>query len=188
MRWVKAVGRRLFGRYSLYRVYSLPLGTVCDCECCPARLEVKPVQDWAQLLLSQSPEVRELVGYRAEEAYCLGAWIAGELVAAAVVWYGDTYARRRGFWPLSPGEAKLVQITTDERHRGRGIAPELLKQTARHMRMLGYEKLYARVWHSNRSSIAAFRKAGWVCVAFVVEIHPVGSRRPVRIVWRRRIV
>jgi RimJ/RimL family protein N-acetyltransferase len=128
-------------------------------------------------------EIRALENYRGDDAACFAIFETDSPVAVCWFWFGETYTQRN-FWPLQDRQAKLVQITTALPYRGKGYAPRLLAFAAAEMKHRGFEQLYARIWHSNSPSIAAFEKAGWRYGAFVAELHPLGKTRPWRIVRR----
>lgn len=90
-------------------------------------------------------------------------------------WYDDRY-KERNFWPLIKGEAKLVDIETLQEARGMGIASNLIIYSSNEMKKLGFERLYARIWHSNTPSLRAFAKAGWKPHCLVIEIYPLGKK------------
>lgn len=183
MSLIRSVARLMLGDYDLYRIYTLDLSRVA----LPLASDLVLTQlvDASQLTESECVALRDLGAYAAPDARCFGAWSDGELVGACWFWYGRTYLKR-GFWPLRDGEAKLVQITVHDRVRGRGIATQLLHFAAKEMQQAGFQRLYARIWHSHAPSIAAFEKAGWRYFAFVAVFHPFGRKRPVRFEWRKR--
>ncbi len=183
-RWARRLARRVLGEYALFRIYALDIpvpGPIKDTEC----LRFGPIEDPEELARSGDAELREMVEYAGPEAFGFGVWVEGELAAACWYWVGERY-RTRGFWPLGEDEAKLVQIATAHRFRGRGIASRLITWSSSRMGEQGFRRLYARIWHSNRASRAAFAKAGWSEVAFVIDIYPLGRRRRLRLVHRRR--
>src|SRR5687767_1260986 len=102
----------------------------------------------------------------------LGLFIGGERACACWIWYGERYRRERNFWPLADKEAKLVQIETDPKFRGRGLAGRLLAHARVEMRRRGFTRMYARIWHSNEPSVRVFTKAGWTYERFVLEVDP----------------
>lgn len=100
-------------------------------------------------------------------------------LCTCAVWFGEKY-RTRNYWPLKSGECKLISLETSAEARGRGIAPLVLHYATRQMAAQGFNRVYARVWHSNAASLRAFSKAGWRKHAVVIEVFPV--RRKIRIV------
>lgn len=140
----------------------------------------------AEIRASTVPEIRATSTFAGQDArgFCLTE--SGEIVAVCWFWWGERY-RARNFWALRKDEAKLVQIVVAGRARGRGLAPKLLRSAADMMHDDGYSQLFARVWHSNHSSLRAFEKAGWDRVAFVANLGFRGFRAPVRITvpWHR---
>lgn len=109
---------------------------------------------------ASAPEIRAVAWYGGSEARGYGLMRDGELVAVCWYWFGERY-KERNLIPLPMPAAKLVQITTAIAYRGCGLAPALIRGSARAMMAEGFSPLYARVWHSHSSSLAAFRKAGW---------------------------
>lgn len=179
MKFLRAFARWLFGPYDLWRIYALSLDGF-HAPTLPS-WQMKPLQDVKELACASDPILRYLAQFGQEGAQGFGAWVNGELAAACWYWAGETY-KKRNFWPLLDDEAKLVEIATAKRFRGRGIAPQLIAFSAEQMKILGYQRLLARVWHSNRASQSAFRKAGWTYVAFVVQVAPFGINKPLRLV------
>lgn len=176
--YLKAAAGAVLGDYSLYRIYQTSHSSVGP---------DSPVQSLTQsdIVSSTDAYIAQQAWYGGEGSHCY-AMLDGERIAAVCFyWFGDRY-RSRGFWPLSPGEAKLVQIVTSPDYRGGGLAAKLIGGSARRMLDLGYTTLYARVWHSNDPSWRAFKRAGWRHVAWVAEVNPFRSRLPIRLCWRFR--
>lgn len=86
----------------------------------------------------------------------------------AILW-GMEY-KKRNFIKLLEGEAKIISVETDEHYRGRGYAAKLLYACEGFAVSKGISHLYARIWHSNKSSIKAFEKSGWIKHATKVEL------------------
>jgi RimJ/RimL family protein N-acetyltransferase len=61
------------------------------------------------------------------------------------------------------------------------VATTLVSLSAHAMRDKGFDRAFARIWHSNTPSLRAFAKAGWTYVTTVVEVNPLRSRRPLRL-------
>lgn len=182
MSWMHGLLRRLFGDYEIYTIYRLDLprpSVLLDSR--PSAVRLRPLdaaEDWSHL----EPELASQKTYAGADAVGLGAELAGRLVAGCWFWYGERYRTARNFWPLRSGEAKLVQITTSESCRGRGIGLTLMRYAAERMAERGFTRLYARIWHSNRPSLALFQRAGWRKVANVLVLQPLGRGRGRRIV------
>lgn len=176
----KKLARLLFGEYSLYFIYRL------SNECSPkntnnrADLNIHVVDE--SHLTYADELLRQQVGYMGNESMAFGCSANGQLAGICCYWFGDRY-KLRGFWPLAPGEAKLVQIIASPAARGRGIATELIKASAMAMHDAGFSVLYARIWHSNRASIRSFEKAGWLRIAFILEFQPFWATKTKRIHW-----
>ena len=111
-----------------------------------------------------------------------GAFKNNELASICWIWGPETYLTKRNFWPPGKNEAKLVDAYTSENYRNQGLASTLFKFTAKKVKEYGYERLYCRIWHSNKPSLRAFEKAGWIKHAVVYEITPVFCKKPLRFV------
>lgn len=183
MSLVRSALRLALGDYSLYRIYALDARA--EAPAAQTGLQFKPVTH-AQLAQCGCEALRDLAHYAVAEAHCFGAWSGETLAGACCFWHGRTYAARN-FWPLRDGEAKLVQVTVDAQFRGRGVATQLLQYASHEMQEAGFHRLYARIWHSNEPSIRAFVKSGWRYIAFVVELHPFGRKKPLRFERRKKI-
>lgn len=183
--WIKLVSRSLLGEYSLYRIYAFELPasppSLLDEDITLGRIE-----NVAELVRSGDPSLRDLEQYSGEGAIGFGLWMRNELASVCWYWAGNRY-RQRNFWPLAESEAKLVHIATAHRHRGKGLATRLITHSANAMGNIGFQRLFARVWHSNKPSIQTFERAGWRYVAFVMEIKPFNGKRHLRWVWRSKI-
>ena len=81
------------------------------------------------------------------------------LCSLEILW-GETY-KKRGFITLENNEAKVISVETPVDYRGKGHAVRLLQYCEGFVAKEGIKGLYARIWHSNNSSISAFRKSGW---------------------------
>ena len=166
-----------FGEYSLYFVYRSRSSRPVDSA--PSVGLLRPSRE--DLLGSKSSVVSEQTWYLGSESEAFGLADGAGLAAVCFFWHGDRYNRERGFWPLGPRQAKLVQIVVDPAARGKGLATRLIQASAAWMHLQGWEVLYARVWHSNHPSLKAFERAGWERIAFVAEVYPLGSKRKRRI-------
>jgi RimJ/RimL family protein N-acetyltransferase len=170
----------LLGEYGLYRIYTRPTA-----DAPPPRSEkssgftVREIGA-AELLASPDQLVREQAGYLGEDACAFACFDGARIVGVCFYWFGARY-RKRNFWPLADGQAKLVQVVTLPEMRGREVAPTLVALSTHAMRDKGFERTFARIWHSNTPSLRAFARAGWTYVSTVVEINPLRQRRPLRI-------
>jgi GNAT superfamily N-acetyltransferase len=163
--------------YEIYRIY-VQDGFLPPCSP-PGNVFFKRT-DGAELSLATDPQVRALRSYdRSAEAFGFGAVIEGQIQCACWYWVGKTYLQR-GFWHLQPNEAKLVEIATAEQYRGRGLATALIEWSSGEMAQKGFVRRFARIWHSNKSSIRAFAKAGWRPYAFVVTVSLKVSKSSLR--------
>jgi ribosomal protein S18 acetylase RimI-like enzyme len=124
-------------------------------------LRFSPIDDVSRILQSPDPALRRQAWKREADAWAFGASVGDEL--AAVCWFQarETYRRHGGLFKLGANEAELVQITTAEAFRGRGVAAKLIEYAAAEMRKQDFRKLYAKIWHDNVASLRAFERAGW---------------------------
>lgn len=171
--------RRLFGEYSYYRVFASP----------KEHGRASPNQegflfnvDVDMLSKADSETIKAQSWYAGPGSHNFVLIQQREIVAVCFYWFGDRYAGR-AYWPLKPSEAKLVQIVVDPAHRGCGLGPRLIEQSAAVMREFGFTRLYARVWHSNTPSLRAFQAAGWKQIARVVEVRLLGVGPRLRFRW-----
>lgn len=176
----KALARALLGDYAIYFIYTNgePQPSF-DNE--PA---VVPV-DLSVLARSADPLIAEQAGYGGDGSMAFALREGTEIVATCFYWHGERY-RARGFWPLQPGEAKLVQIITTPAARGRGLATTLIASSTRQLMAQGWTRLYARIWHSNEPSLRAFGRAGWSRCALVIQVNPLRLQSPWRLRWATR--
>jgi GNAT superfamily N-acetyltransferase len=160
-RFVRFILRAICREYSYYHVYRFDGPPLYDCGDL-----VTPIRAAGEL----EGEIAELAEYIVGEQSAVFAYkVDGRPVAACCFWWGETYRRLRGFWPVADGEAKLVQIITNSDFRGRGIGSRLIAAASSQMLQRGFTSIYARIWHSNVASQKAFTHAGWCHVANVIE-------------------
>ena len=79
----------------------------------------------------------------------LGLWVGGQLVGAVVA----THDSRKGW---------INRLVVDPDHRRRGYADRLIAEAERVLRAQGMRVIAALVESDNSSSLALFRKAGYV--------------------------
>ncbi|MGE0383609.1 MAG: N-acetyltransferase family protein [Gammaproteobacteria bacterium] len=175
---LKALAGRLLSGYALYWIYRLDLDRLPGVDPAPytfralLRAEVEAAAD---------EEMRAQAWYGGEDSAGFGLFEDGRLLCVQWYWFGQAYARRRGFWTLRPDQAKSVHLYTLAEARGRGLARILKRASALAMRERGFARLYSRIWITNASSIAVSEAIGWRRVALVIELTARGARRPLRI-------
>lgn len=175
----KKMARTILGEYSAYYIYASPVGNGMKPSLPPeASFRVEGI-DESSIMRSQDALIRAQAGYAGPGAYAYACLEDDRIVGLCFYWYGERYLERN-YWPLSDGEAKLVQIISLPEFRGRGIATTLIKNSCLDLMGKGFCRAYARIWHSNTPSIRAFGRAGWNRIALVVEINPLRRRRPIR--------
>lgn len=176
---LKALARGLLGEYAAYHVLSR------DREGAPAPVSAYRVVavDRAAIEASSDPLIQEQAGYAGEGAFAYACMHGEQIVGLCFYWHGERYLKRN-FWPLKEGEAKLVQIITLPQMRGKRVAGTLIATSSADMFNRGFNKMYARVWHSNEPSLRAFAGAQWKRCASVVEVNPLRRARPMRLRFR----
>lgn len=175
---IKNLARAVLGEYSLYYIYRWTGKSATTEAEGQNQFDVRPLNE-ALLLSSQSAILRDQLGYLGSESTGFGCFLNEQLVGVCFYWHADRY-RQRNFWPLQDNEAKLVQVIVQPELRGRGAASALIKYSAEVMCNRGFSSLYARIWHSNLQSVRAFQRSGWQRIAFVIEINPFRTARPIR--------
>ncbi|TFW24871.1 GNAT family N-acetyltransferase [Massilia arenosa] len=177
---LKRMLRWLCGEYSIYVILTKACAEAQVPGSIPAGGTIVPV-DREMVAASADPDIRAQSFYAGEGALgygCRGP--DGQLAALCFYWHGERY-RKRNFWPLKEREAKLVEVITASSMRGKKIAPALIEASLHDVGQQGFERAYARVWHSNEPSLRAFQTAGWQRVATVIELHPFGRKKALRI-------
>jgi RimJ/RimL family protein N-acetyltransferase len=177
--FIKKIARLLLGDYSVYHIYSNSAEKIQATLPNSAGLAFS-ILEKEQTESNNESLVREQSSYHGPETYSYACLKDEQIVGLCYFWHGDRY-RKRNFWPLADGEAKLVQIVTIPRVRGHGIATDLIAHASLQMFGQGFKRLYARIWHSNLPSLRAFQRAGWQRVATVIEVNPLRRASPIRI-------
>lgn len=163
MNWLRTLAQKIFKQYDLYWIYESQNGT--PAASIAAGFEFAEISK-PEEIQSAAPEIRLLSSYLLQDSRCFIIRKDQEIVSGCVYWWGQTYTIHRNFWALLPNEAKLVQISTVPSCRKLGLASALISHSAMRMRESGFRRLYARIWHSNRSSVRAFERANWGKRAF----------------------
>lgn len=180
---LKKLARLLFGPYAIYHIHSS--SPQCGARAAPDSARFRFVElEKSRIESSADRLIREQLAYHGSGAHAYGCLDGSEIVAVCYFWHGTAYAKRN-FWPLAEREAKLVQIVTTPQMRGRGIASGLILFASDAMFRQGFRRLYARIWHSNTSSLKSFEKAGWIRIATVIEVFPLQAKRAWRITFHR---
>lgn len=154
----------VFGEYLIFKIYSIVPRSSPEAN--DPRFREIPQTNTQDVTARNGYGGYQSIGFVAEED--------GVPVAHCWFWYGDRY-RERNLWPLAEGEAKLVRIETRPESRGRGIASDLIAYASARMAERGFTRLYARIWHSYKPSLKAFKKAGWSRVALLISV-PLGGK------------
>jgi RimJ/RimL family protein N-acetyltransferase len=182
--FAKAILKLVLRDYSLYRIYTcatsapeLPRSKKS------ATLVVREV-GLAELAASADADIADQSGYLGAGAHAFACFDGARIVGLCFYWHGERYMQRN-FWPLQARQAKLVHIMTLPEMRGRAVASTLIAASCQAMAAHGFDRTYARIWHSNTPSIRAFARAGWQPVATVVEVQPAGMRRNLRFTFKR---
>jgi len=172
--------RVLFGNYHYWKVFyiELPQPDV------PLPRGVTVGRISAEALANvPDDELRERALFGGPGSRGFGLYFEDELAAIQWYWWGDRYLEERGgrSWKLGPTEAKSVGLYTLPEYRGQGYASLLKRYTAHEMSKEGFTRIYSRIWHSHRVSIAVSRNAGWRKAGSYIEVVPVGKRLILRV-------
>lgn len=132
--------------------------------------------------LEQSPtrQVRKAAAYTRSGLKGLALCEKGRPVCVAHFAEPEQYDRF-GTWPLAQGEAALMDISTEEAERGRGLAVSLIRLSTDHYLGHGHRRLIAFIWWSNTPSVRAFTNAGWVRIGLSIEVRRKARWRALRI-------
>ena len=181
---IKKISGIIFRDYSAYYVYSWAAGDPST-SCAVTAYRVDKV-DAAQIKASPEPLIREQFDDAGTGAHAFACYHNGKIVSICFYWFGERYLRERNFLPIADGEAKLVQIVTLPDERAKGIAAHLIAASSREMAKLGFNPLYARIWHSNKASWRAFERAGWKRREIIIDITLFGRGKPFRVRFKSR--
>ena len=180
----KAFLRLVFRDYSLYRIYTCATTAPVPPRTAQSTALVVREVSLAELAASSDADMAEQSGYLGAGSHAFACFDGARIVGVCFYWHGARYLERN-FWPLQARQAKLVQIMTLPEMRGRAVASTLIAESCKAMAAHGFERTYARIWHSNTPSIRAFMRAGWERVATVAEVQPAGMRRNLRFTFKR---
>lgn len=168
-----------FGDYAIYHIYSSsPDELSASGAGAKNNFTVKPV-DQGTINSCGETQIREQGGYAGAGSHAYACFDGDHIVGVCFYWFGDRYLKRN-FWPLTAGEAKLVQIIVLPEMRGRGVATTLIESSCRDLLAKGFNRAYARIWHSNTPSLMAFERAHWMRIGTVVELNPFRLKTPIR--------
>ncbi len=177
---IRSLAHGLLGDYRLYRIYEYERPR----ERLPARgnetLRAISEQD---METAEDEKIREHSWYGGDDSHGFGGFVDNRLVATCWFW-GNQRFRDEELFVLKGNEAVLVDLITSERYRGMGIAPRLIEFAAVELANMGVTRLVTWIWHSNRSSIRAFEKAGWKYKRFFISLNMPFVRRRIRLSWK----
>lgn len=177
---LKNIARLVLGDYSVYRILTYPAPGVRASITADIRERNIRCVSADDILRAPDRIVREQSWYCGSESVAFGWFEEEQAVAVCIYWFGGRY-QTRGFWPLADTEAKLVQIVTAPKRRGRQIAARLISGSADAMVGRGFTRLFARVWFINTPSLRAFARAGWRNAGTVIEVNPWRAKQPIRL-------
>jgi GNAT superfamily N-acetyltransferase len=177
---LKAMARAVLGDYAPYYILACaPRGTADEAPVGSGKYRVAPI-DQEAIRNCPDPLIRDQESYAGADSLAYACHDGDRIVGICFYWHSARY-RTRNFWPLKPGEAKLVQIITAPDMRGKKVAGTLISASCDHILRCGFERAYARVWHSNEPSLRAFAGAGWRRRALVLELNPFQRKKPLRL-------
>lgn len=172
--FIRRLAHALLGDYALYRIWQFDTRSS---ETPSGPLQVRALQASELTAPAVAPELKAAGWYFGEDSLAFGCFDGPQLVGLTFYWHGQRYQTRRS-WPIDAQAAKLVHIVTASAHRGRGVASALIAQSSQAVLGRGFKKLYARIWHSNTPSLAAFARAGWRPCGWLVQINPLRLSQP----------
>lgn len=177
----KKLAHILLGEYSAYYVYAQSTAGAqqAAAQITTSNFSVRRV-DASVIHAHTNAIIKEQADYAGMESHAYGCFDEDRIVGVCFYWFASRYLKRN-FWPLAPGEAKLVQIISLPEMRGRGVATALVVRSCADMMQQGFHQTYARIWHSNTPSLRAFERAGWRRIALVLEFNPFRRSRPIRL-------
>lgn len=175
---LKRLVRSLVGDYGVYRIFAVDLPQPVTP--LPAGITIRAI-DAGVLERSDDPEMRARAWYGGAEAQGFGLYAGDDLAAIQWYWWGERYRTRRNSWPLGPGAAKSVELYTKPEYRGRGYAALLKLHSGQAMGLLGFTRLFSRIWYSNKPSIRVSEKTGWRRVGTYIELFPLGRKVSIRL-------
>jgi RimJ/RimL family protein N-acetyltransferase len=176
--FIKWLAQAILQDYSFYHIYGHEYpGETSILEDLTLRFE--PVGQKA-VVCSEDEIIAQQAWYHGDYSLAYACMKGPRIVGLCFFWYGARYSTRN-FWPLSEGEAKLVQIIVLPEMRGQGVASSLIKFATQDMYQQGFKHLYARVWWSNTPSLRAFERAEWKRVAAVIELCLAGRKESFRL-------
>jgi len=178
-RALKEAARLVLGPYRFNRVYRLAVPETAPEV--PDGISVGCLEN-LDPEATVSSELRDRFGYSGKDAYGYGLFVEGCLAAVCWFWGPRRFADPL-LWQLEENEAILVDLVTAPNYRGRGLASVLIRCASAEMERAGWRTLYTWMWHTHHASYHAFERAGWRQVAWVLEIHPFGLRRAIRLSW-----
>lgn len=180
-RYLKIFAQLFLRDYSFYHIYGR------DCKDgrapLPAVFRFQPIEK-NEIDSSQDEMIIEQTWYHGQCTHAYACIEDSRIVGLIFFWYGEGYSKRN-FWPLADQEAKLVQLFVLPAMRERGIGKSLIEFATQDMYRRGFKYVYARIWRSNVSSLAAFERAGWARMATVIEIFLRGRSKPFRLELRK---
>jgi RimJ/RimL family protein N-acetyltransferase len=122
------------------------------------------------------PAIADLAGFGGPDSLGFAVLRDGEIVSVSWAWHGARYRDERNFWPLGPRDAKMMQTFTIPEERGRGFTLLLMHRFAHELKLLGFERVFTRIWWNHSASIRVAQKMGRRHIATVVELRAAGRR------------
>ncbi len=181
---LRHAARLLLGEYGLWHIRAKDLAGYPPPR--PGAFRLGRITSDAELAGAFSPDLWHYSVERTPGRLAFGAWVDDDLASLAFFMTNEGFKDEGPIWAMRDDEAEIAQLATRPEYRGRGIAPALLDYGCHEMSRRGFSRLIAKIWIGNRASMRAFDKAGWAYVAFMVVLHPFQSKRPLRIVRKRR--
>jgi hypothetical protein len=94
-----------------------------------------------------------------------------QICSLHIIWGSEYKDNFRNYIPLKKNEAKIIDVITSKKYRGKGHIGKLLSFTEEQMLTKDIDTLLARIWHSNESSKRAFEKKDWKYAGFKLKLN-----------------
>ena len=174
---IKAAAHALLGEYAPYII--VESGAAPASASGNAGYTVAPISE-EDIRACPDQLIRDQASYAGADSLAFACFDGERIAGICFYWHGERY-KSRNFWPLKPGEAKLVQIITAPDMRGKKVAGTLIAGSCQQLLAAGFVRASARIWHSNTPSLRAFAGAGWTRRALVLELNPLRRKKPFRL-------
>ncbi|MDP4536362.1 GNAT family N-acetyltransferase [Alkalimonas collagenimarina] len=177
LRWLVGL---VVKEYLIFDIYKYDLLGIKEPPSVPAPYKLSQLESTDEILISEDTDLRKCHSAINADSRGFGIWKNNLLLGVCWIWSGEYYKKKRNFLPLKSDEAELVFLSVAKSARGEGLAKLLIQHASYYTKQNQYNKIYARIWHSNTPSIRSFQNAGWFKHSKVIQIHVKGISKPLR--------